>query len=281
MLHFPLLYTAFTSFQNLGVGEIGTSLWFLNAPSSEKLPPVIPNVHRPVGNCHSWAESSLSAVFGDWLLLLFLRDTAGQERFNSITSAYYRSAKGIILVYDITKKETFDDLPKWMKMIDKVGVGVSLPDVNSPLWVLIVTTGRRETVTERAFPSRMSLNPDCIQSRCTVLHHRRGREELECLQDELVHEEARIGVLVPGLSDIKAHTWSSPRGRLLPWNRIQDRFYYFCRKLMWVLSLRVSTEWQPPRVCLLHGARGHAEASATHWTSACKTRDGLHPLILN
>lgn len=54
-------------------------------------------------------------------LLPFLRDTAGQERFNSITSAYYRSAKGIILVYDITKKETFDDLPKWMKMIDKVG----------------------------------------------------------------------------------------------------------------------------------------------------------------
>lgn len=48
------------------------------------------------------------------------RDTAGQERFNSITSAYYRGAKGIVLVYDITKLETFDDLPKWMKMIDKV-----------------------------------------------------------------------------------------------------------------------------------------------------------------
>uniref|UniRef100_A0A8C5RU39 small monomeric GTPase n=1 Tax=Laticauda laticaudata TaxID=8630 RepID=A0A8C5RU39_LATLA len=52
-------------------------------------------------------------------------DTAGQERFNSITSAYYRSAKGIILVYDITKKETFDDLPKWMKMIDKVSFSFS------------------------------------------------------------------------------------------------------------------------------------------------------------
>ncbi|CAG07123.1 unnamed protein product [Tetraodon nigroviridis] len=46
-------------------------------------------------------------------------DTAGQERFNSITSAYYRGAKGIVLVYDITKLESFDDLPKWMKMIDK------------------------------------------------------------------------------------------------------------------------------------------------------------------
>lgn len=55
------------------------------------------------------------------LFIWFLfRDTAGQERFNSITSAYYRSAKGIVLVYDITKQETFDDLPKWMKMIDKV-----------------------------------------------------------------------------------------------------------------------------------------------------------------
>ncbi|TSR27762.1 Ras-related protein Rab-12 [Bagarius yarrelli] len=47
------------------------------------------------------------------------RDTAGQERFNSITSAYYRGAKGIVVVYDITKQETFEDLPKWMKMIDK------------------------------------------------------------------------------------------------------------------------------------------------------------------
>lgn len=51
---------------------------------------------------------------------IFSRDTAGQERFNSITSAYYRGAKGIVLVYDITKLESFDDLPKWMKMIDKV-----------------------------------------------------------------------------------------------------------------------------------------------------------------
>lgn len=192
MLTFPLLNMEFTSFQNLGVGEIGASLWFcLDAPSSEKLPPVILNLPKPVGSCHGWAKASLCALFGDWLLLLFLRDTAGQERFNSITSAYYRSAKGIILVYDITKKETFDDLPKWMKMIDKVGAGVSLSEVNSLLWVLIVTTGRRETFMEHAFPCRTSFNPDdSFQSRCVVLHHRWGREDLECLQDQLVREKA-------------------------------------------------------------------------------------------
>ena len=132
-------------------------------------------------------------------------------------------------------------------MIDKVGVGVSLLEVNSPLWVLIVTTGRRETFMERAFPSRTSFNPDdSFQSMCIVLHHRWGREELECLQDQLVHEKAWIGILVPGLSDLRAHTRSSHMGRLLPWNQVQAQFYYFCRKFMWALALCVSREWQPP-----------------------------------
>lgn len=63
-----------------------------------------------------WLSSNTAA---SWICFVF-RDTAGQERFNSITSAYYRGAKGIIVVYDITKQETFEDLPKWMKMIDKV-----------------------------------------------------------------------------------------------------------------------------------------------------------------
>ena len=41
-------------------------------------------------------------------------DTAGQERYRSITNAYYRGAKGCLLVYDITNKSSFENLDKWL-----------------------------------------------------------------------------------------------------------------------------------------------------------------------
>jgi Ras-related protein Rab-1A len=46
-------------------------------------------------------------------------DTAGQERFRTITSAYYRGADGIILVYDKTKRKSFDSVENWITEVDK------------------------------------------------------------------------------------------------------------------------------------------------------------------
>ncbi|XP_065010374.1 ras-related protein Rab11C-like isoform X1 [Musa acuminata AAA Group] len=42
-------------------------------------------------------------------------DTAGQERYRAITSAYYRGAVGALLVYDITKQKTFDNVQRWLR----------------------------------------------------------------------------------------------------------------------------------------------------------------------
>ena len=46
-------------------------------------------------------------------------DTAGQERFRTITSSYYRGAHGIIIVYDITDRESFENVKTWLNEIDR------------------------------------------------------------------------------------------------------------------------------------------------------------------
>jgi len=49
---------------------------------------------------------------------LSIWDTAGQERFRTITSSYYRGAQGIILVYDVSNRESFDALPRWYSELE-------------------------------------------------------------------------------------------------------------------------------------------------------------------
>merc|ERR1712137_260858 len=51
-------------------------------------------------------------------LKLQIWDTAGQERFRTITSSYYRGAHGIIVMYDITKEKSFENIKKWLKEIE-------------------------------------------------------------------------------------------------------------------------------------------------------------------
>lgn len=65
-------------------------------------------------------------------------DTAGQERFRTITKSYYRGSNGIVVVYDITNRDSFEQVQHWMSEIDNhasqdvcrllVGNKADLPD---------------------------------------------------------------------------------------------------------------------------------------------------------
>lgn len=52
---------------------------------------------------------------GDKIIKAQIWDTAGQERYRAITSAYYRGAVAALLVYDITKLHTFENVEKWLQ----------------------------------------------------------------------------------------------------------------------------------------------------------------------
>ena len=57
-------------------------------------------------------------VINNKLVRVKIWDTAGQERYKSLTSTFFRNAQGIILVYDVTNKETFENLKYWIQSIN-------------------------------------------------------------------------------------------------------------------------------------------------------------------
>ena len=53
----------------------------------------------------------------DKVIKVQLWDTAGQERFRAMTGTYYKKARGALIVYDITSKESFDSVKKWLEEV--------------------------------------------------------------------------------------------------------------------------------------------------------------------
>ena len=54
---------------------------------------------------------------------LTIWDTAGQERFRTLTSSYYRGAHGVVLVYDVTRMDSFENLEQWLKEVQMYSPG--------------------------------------------------------------------------------------------------------------------------------------------------------------
>ena len=85
-----------------------------------------------------------------------LWDTAGQERFRSVTSSYYNSSQGLLLVYDITKKESLDSINKWIETVKD-----SLEDEENLLMFLL---GNKDLAIEN--PDRREITSEYAENFC-------------------------------------------------------------------------------------------------------------------
>ena len=70
---------------------------------------------------HEDSKATVGVEFGSKLFTINghnikaqIWDTAGQEKYKAITGAYYKGSKGAFVVYDITRKETFESVDKWV-----------------------------------------------------------------------------------------------------------------------------------------------------------------------
>ena len=76
--------------------------------------------------------------FNDRLVKLNIWDTAGQERYHSLAKMYYRDANAALLVYDITKHESFDGMKRWYNEVKQ----------NSNPDIIVAVAGNKEDLIE-------------------------------------------------------------------------------------------------------------------------------------
>ncbi|KAH8918343.1 ras-domain-containing protein [Atractiella rhizophila] len=111
---------------------------------------------------------------------LSIWDTAGQERFRTLTSSYYRGAHGVLIVYDVTSRETFDALPSWFTELDTF--------TSSPLIVRMIVGNKidkqfgRVISTEEGLKFAQGKNPPVHFRECSA----KGDVGVEELFEELV-----------------------------------------------------------------------------------------------
>ncbi|KAK6792198.1 hypothetical protein RDI58_011279 [Solanum bulbocastanum] len=111
-----------------GVGKSSLLLSFTSDAFEDLSPTIVSELANILRDgADSALELNLAGVdfkvkhvtLGGKKLKLAIWDTAGQERFRTLTSSYYRGAQGIIMVYDVTRRDTFTNLSDiWAKEID-------------------------------------------------------------------------------------------------------------------------------------------------------------------
>ncbi|KAG4166682.1 hypothetical protein ERO13_A13G147900v2 [Gossypium hirsutum] len=124
-------------------------------------------------------------------------DTAGQERYRAITSAYYRGAVGALLVYDVTRHVTFENVERWLKELR------GHTDSN----IVIMLVGNKADLENTFFMETSALESMNVETAftevLTQIHHVVSRKALEVGDDPAALPKGRT-INVGSKDDVSA-----------------------------------------------------------------------------
>ena len=81
-----------------------------------------------VGVQHSTQTIQINGAEGPADVKVIVWDLGGQDKFKFVRPMFYRSSRGLVLMFDVTNRESFEALPRWIKEAED-GIGRSVPMV--------------------------------------------------------------------------------------------------------------------------------------------------------
>ena len=107
-------------------------------------------------------------------------DTAGQERFRTLTPSYYRGAQGVIFVYDVTVRETFNKLSNWLGECETYSTKLDV--------VKMLVGNKIDKETERQVSRNEGLDFARKHSMLFIEASAKTRDGVECAFEELIEK---------------------------------------------------------------------------------------------
>jgi Ras-related protein Rab-18 len=124
-------------------------------------------------------------ALGDRRIKLTIWDTAGQERFRTLTSSYYRNAQGVILVYSVDNRPSFESITTWLRELETYK---NVPQVAMMLVANKIDTERSRWQVDPSEGERFAKEKGMLFLECSA----KTRKGIQEAFDELVHQIAEI-----------------------------------------------------------------------------------------
>ena len=121
-------------------------------------------------------------------------DTAGQEKYKAITSHHYRKAVGALVVYDVTKRSTFDDVMKWYSDLRNIAEKECIIALVGNKVDLLDRNNRRREVSYEEGKKRADEN-NMLFYEASALTSVKVNDCFEDLLQEIYNERRKVGNL--------------------------------------------------------------------------------------